>query len=138
MAQTFFPHPLYRWVTLGCLLLTGLLGWGLVDAMSGEELFFFGVSAAITLWLGNTMGSRVYLDEQSIALYTPWRKPRRIQWRQVVSATEAGRFFHTLSLLYYPQQPSGLVDLERVQHLFLPTVVDQEQLLEAIEARILP
>ena len=78
------------------------------------------------------------LDEQSIALYTPWRKPRRIQWRQVVSATEAGRFFHTLSLLYYPQQPSGLVDLERVQHLFLPTVVDQEDLLEAIEARILP
>ena len=138
MSQTFFPHPFYRWVTVGCLLLTGLLGWSLVDTMTAEELFFFGVSAAITLWLGNAMGSRVQLDEQSIALHTPWRKPRRVEWRQVMSATEAGRLFQTLSLLYYPQQPSGLLDLERVQHLFLPTVVDQEQLLEAIEARILP
>jgi len=138
MPQTFFPHPLYRWVTLGCLVLTGLLGWSLVDAITAEELFFFGVSAAVTLWLGKAMGSQVHLDEQSIALHTPWRKPQRIQWRQMVSATEAGRFFRALSLLYYPQQPNGLLDLERVHYIILPAVVDQEQLLEAIEARILP
>jgi hypothetical protein len=105
--------------------------------MSGEEWFFFGVSAAVTLWLGRALFSRVQLDEQGITVAMPWRKAQQIAWRQVVSVNEAGRFFRGLSLLYYPQQANGLVDLEQVYSLVLPAVVDQEQLLEAIEARIL-
>lgn len=136
MSQTFLPHPLYRWLTLGCLLLTGLLGWSLIDSIALEEFFFFLLSATISIWFGNALFSRIQLQERTITLHTPLRGVQAVDFRQLVSAAETGRMMHSLSLLYHPRQPDGLLDLEQIQHLWLPAVVDQEQLLTAIEARI--
>ncbi|MCE7979918.1 MAG: hypothetical protein DYG89_01895 [Caldilinea sp. CFX5] len=137
MPQTFAPHPIYRWLTLGGLLLTGLLGWDLFNIITPEEFFFFLLSVTITLWFGNTLFSQVRLDERTIALQTPLRGVQQLDLRQVVSATEAGRLQRSLALLYHPRQPDGLLDLDQIQSLRLPMVVDQENLLAAIEARIL-
>jgi hypothetical protein len=136
MAQTFAPHPIYRWLTVGALLLTGLLGWDLFDIITPEEFFFFLLSVTITLWFGNTLFSQVRLDERTIALQTPLRGVQQLDLRQVVSATETGRLQRSLTLLYHPRQPNGLLDLDQIQSLRLPVVVDQESLLAAIEARI--
>lgn len=136
MSQTFAAHPIYRWLTLGCSLLTGLLGWDLFDAITLEEFFFFLLSVTITLWFGNALFSQVRLDERTIALQTPLRGVQQLDLRQVVNATEAGRLQRSLALLYHPRQPDGLLDLDQIQSLRLPMVVDQESLLAAIEARI--
>lgn len=136
MAQTFAPHPIYRWLTLGGLLLTGLLAWDLFDTITREEFFFFLLSVTITLWFSNALFSQVRLDERTIALQTPLRGVQQLDLRQVVSATEAGRLQRSLALLYHPRQPDGLLDLDQIQSLRLPIVVDQEILLAAIEARI--
>jgi len=137
MSQTFLPHPLYRWLTLSSFLLTGLLGWGLIERMTLEEFFFFLLSATISLWFGNALFSRIQLQERTITLHTPLRGVQEVDFRQLVSAAEASRVMHSLSLLYHPRQPDGLLDLEQIQLLRLPAVVDQEQLLIALEARIL-
>lgn len=136
MSQTFTPHPLYRWLTMGCFVLTGLLGWSLIATITLEEFFFFILSATISLWFSNALFSQVRLDERTLALQTPLSGIQRVEFRQMVSATESGRFLHSLSLLYHPRQADGLLDLDHVQHLLLPAVVDQEKLLTAIEARI--
>lgn len=137
MTQTFLPHPLYRWLTLGCLLLTGLFAWSLIDSITLEEFFFFLLSATISIWFGNALFSRIQLQERTITLHSPLRGVQAVDFRQVVSATEAGRLLHSLTLLYHPRQPDGLLDLEQIKHLGLPAVVDQDQLLATIEAHIL-
>lgn len=137
MSQTFLPHPLYRWFTISSLLLTGLLGWSLIESITLTEFFFFLLSATISIWFGNALFSRIRLQERTITLQTPLRGVQEVDFGQLVSAAEAGRLMHSLALLYHPRQPDGLLDLERIQLLRLPAVVDQEQLLEAIEARIL-
>jgi hypothetical protein len=136
MSQTFAPHPIYRWLTLVCLLLTGLMGWSLFDAITLEEFFFFLLSVTITLWFAITLLSQIRLDERTIALQTPLRGVQQVDFRQVVSAAEAGRLQRSLVVLYHPRQPDGLLDLDQIQALRLPAVVDQETLLTAIEARI--
>ena len=136
MPQTFAPHPIYRWLTAGCLLLTGLLGRDLLDAITVEEFFFFLLSVTITFWFGNTLLSQIRLDERTIALQTPLRGVQQLDLRQVVSATEVGRVQRSLALLYHPRQPDGLLDLEQIRSLRLPMVTNQEILLAALEARI--
>jgi hypothetical protein len=136
MSQTFSPHPLYRWLTLGCLLLTGLLGWSLVTVITAEEFFFFILSATICLWFGNSFLSQVHVDEKTVEVRSPLHGVQRVEFRQLVSVTETGRFIQALSLLYYPRQTNGLLDLDHIQHLLLPAVVDQATLLTAMEARI--
>ena len=136
MLQTFAPHPIYRWLTLGCLLLTGLLAWDLFDTITVEEFFFFLLSVTITVWFSNALFSQVRLDERTIAVQTHLRGVQQLDLRQVVSATEAGRLQRSLALLYHPRQPDGLLALDQIQSLRLPMVVDQETLLAAIGARI--
>jgi len=129
-------HPIYRWLALGCLVLTGLLGWSLRQGLRGDDLFFFLTIAAITVWFGHTLCSQIRLNERSIVLQTPLRGVQEVEFRQLVSVMETGRFMKSLSLLYYARQPDGLLDLDRVHHLLLPAVVDQENLLTTIQARI--
>ncbi len=136
MTQQFRPHPLYRWLTLGCLLLTGLLGWNLRKGLQGDELFFFTIMVAITAWFGHTLFSQIRVNERAIVLQTALRGVREVEFRQVVSVMETGRFMKSVSLLYYARQPDGLLDLDQVNHLLLPAVVDQETLLTTLSARI--
>ncbi|MEZ4735729.1 MAG: hypothetical protein R3E79_52230 [Caldilineaceae bacterium] len=136
MSHTFTPHPLYRWLTLLCLVFSGLLGWSLVQSVAPEEIFFLGISLSAGVWFANTMLSRVALNERTLVLQQPLHGVREVEFRQLVSVTESGRFTQSLSVLYYPRQPDSLLDLERIHHLSLPAVTDQERLLMAIEARI--
>lgn len=153
MSHTFTPHPIYHWLTIGCLVLTGLLGWSLVQSIlacissvstgepwcasiPAEESFFFVISAGAGLWFANAGFSRVKIKERAIVLQRPLRGGYRVEFRQLVSVTASGRFTQSLSLLYYPRQPDNLLDLDHVRHLSLPAVTDQERLLTAIEACI--
>jgi len=127
---------MYRWLTLVCLILSGLLGWSLVQSVTPEAIFFLGISLGAGLWFANEMLSRIALSERTIALQRPLRGVCEVEFRQLVSVAESGRFTQSLSVLYYPRQPDSLLDLEHIHHLSLPAVTDQERLLMAIEARI--
>lgn len=136
MVQSFTPHPIYRWLTLGCLILSGLLGWRLWQEFMAATLFFVAVSFGASLWFGHALLCRVQLDEHSVILQRPLRRFCRVEFRQLLSVTESGRLTQTLLLLYYPRQSDSLLDLEHIHHLQLPAVSDQEKLLMALEARI--
>lgn len=136
MIQTFTPHPIYRWLTLGCLVLSGLLSWGLLQSSTISEVFFWAVSVGASLWFASAMLSRVQIDERAVVLQRPLRSRCQVEFRQLVSVTESGRFTQALLLLYYPRQPDNLLNLDHVYPLQLPAVIDQEKLLTTIEARI--
>jgi hypothetical protein len=136
MVQSFRPHPIYRWLTVGCLLLSGLLGWSLIQSLTTATFFFWVVSIGATLWFATAMWSRVQIDERTVVLQRPFRALCQVEFRQLVSVAESGRMTQALLLLYHPRQPDNLVDLDQIHSLLLPAVIDQEKLLTTIEARI--
>lgn len=136
MSHIFTPHPVYRWLTAGCLLLSVLLAWSSLPSITPAEIFFFLVSVGASLWFANAMCSRVQINEHEVVLQRPLRSACYVEFRQMVSVAESGRFLQPLLLLYYPRQPDSLLDLDHIRHLLLPAVSHQEELLATIEARI--
>jgi hypothetical protein len=132
--QEHRSHPLYGGLTALLLLLTAVLTWSTVRDFSREGIFFLLIMVGVTLWFARLIGNRVVLDERSLTLQAPLRQPRRIEFRQLVSVSESGRLLVAPTLIYHPQEPTGLVDLERVQSLTLPALTRQEQLLATLTA----
>lgn len=136
--QVYRTHALYSWVVLLLVLLTLVLGWGTLQAFSREGLFFLLVMLAITLWFGRLIGNQVTLDERGLTVIAPLRAPQRIDFGQLLSVSESGRLFVVCTLLYHPRQPTGLLDLETVHSITLPTLTAQDQLLATLTAQIPP
>lgn len=134
MRQVYHSHPLYGWLTASLLLMTLLLTWSTARRFSGEGLFFVLIMVGATLWFARAIGNHVVLDERSITLQAPLRRPQRIEFRQLRSVTESGRLLVVPTLLYHPQQATGLVDLETLKSLTLPTLSHQDQLLSTLSA----
>lgn len=134
--QVYRAHALYSLVTLLLVLLTLVLAWNMVQDFSWEGLFFGLLMLAITLWFGRLIGNQLTLDERGLTLIAPLRRPQRIDFGQLLSVSESGRLFIVLTLLYHPRQPTGLLDLETVQSVTLPTLTAQDQLLATLTAQI--
>ena len=132
--QEYRSHPLYGGLTALLLLLTAVLTWNTVYDFSREGLFFLLITLGVTLWFARLIGNRVVLDERSITLQAPLRQPQRVEFRQLISVSESGRLLVAPTLIYHPRQPTGLVDLERVQSLTLPSLTQQDQLLATLTA----
>lgn len=147
MEQAYRPHFRYALLT-GVAVLFALLfarnvvtnlavqdSLGLTDFLTGE-MFFGAACIGLALWNARLMLSRVLLGDRAIA-YQPWGGPlRRVEFRQLMSVSESGRAGNAIILLYHPTEPSGLLDLERVDSLVLPAVTEQNALLETLEAHV--
>lgn len=136
MVQSYRSHPLYIWLTALSLFLTLMLTWSTMRGFSREGLFFSLLMLAITLWFARLIGNRVVLDERGLTFQAPLRRPRRVEFRQLISVSESGRLLIAPILLYHPQQATGLVDLELVQSLTLPALTQQDQLLAILTTAI--
>lgn len=78
--------------------------------------------------------SRVEVDAQGFWLHAPLRR-RRVEFRQLDSAVEAGRIARGLAVTYHPLTTNGLLDLDELHSVALPAVADQTTLLELLRAR---
>lgn len=133
MVQAYRSRLLYTWLTIFCLLLTLLLAWDSMRSFTGGGLFFTVIMVAITLWFARLVGNRVVVNERSLVLHAPLRAAQAVEFRQLISVNESGRFLLVPTLLYHPLQPSGLVDLENVATLILPALTSQEELLATLK-----
>ena len=127
-------HLRYKFIALCCLLLAAALGWNLIRRFSLDTLFFFVISLALIAWSLYGILSRVEITADSLVLFTPLRANRQVEFRQLIGVSENGRFNPVLTLLYYPRLADGLLDLDDAHSLILPSVNEQEQLLELLEA----
>ncbi len=80
--------------------------------------------------------TRVELTPTGLTVHRPGRPPLHVDFRQMVDVHEGGRLLKTLSLVYYPVDADGLVDLEAPRSLFLPAVERQAELLRVLRSRL--
>ncbi|HHY58660.1 MAG TPA: hypothetical protein GYA08_24860 [Chloroflexi bacterium] len=78
--------------------------------------------------------ARVEVDRQGFWLRSLWRH-RRIEFRQIDDATEAGRIVRGIVVTYHPLMPNGLLNLDELHSVTLPAVGRQQTLLEQLRAR---
>jgi len=134
--KQYSSHFRYKFMVCGCLLLAGAFGWNLAQHFSRDLLFFFVISLGLVAWSFYGMVSRVEMTADRLVLMTPWRANRSVEFRQLISVSENGRFNPVLTLLYHPRQADGLLELDDVHSLILPAVNEQAALLEILEARL--
>ena len=58
---------------------------------------------------------------------------RRVEFRQLDSATEAGRLLRVVVVTYHPLLENGLLDLDDLRSVTLPAVNQQYELLELLQ-----
>lgn len=129
-------HPRYKLLALLCLLLAALFGWNLRARFTWEETFFFVILLVIAAWSLALSFSHVALTAEQITLSTPWRGSQQVEFRQLISVSENGRFNPVLTLIYHPRLANNLLDLDDARSLILPAVDEQDELLASLEARV--
>jgi hypothetical protein len=131
----YHTHVLYRFLAVGCLVMTVVLAWDVIRLRELPTLFFCLVSAALLLWSARAMFSRVEVTADRVALYMPLTGRREVEFRQLVSVSEEGRWARGLLLIYHPRQEPPLLDLDEMRTLPLPAVDNQDALRASLETR---
>ena len=143
-SRIYTPQPRYRWMALGSIVLFLLLAWNLLLPVirSGQwsalnpdtgTLFFMAVVIGIAFWQGRTALCRVELTSVGVSLSAPLSRVRHVDFRQLSGVSESGRGGRAIVLLYHPIGANQLVDVDDLEGLTLPEVVDQDSLLEFLE-----
>lgn len=143
-SRIYKPHSRYRWMALGSVLLSLLLGWNLFSPVfrTGHwsalppdvgTIFFILAAIGIALWQGRMALSRVELTATSVSLSAPFSRIRIVDFRQISSVSESGRAGRVITLIYHPVGPNQLVDVDDLDGLALPEVIEQDSLLERLE-----
>jgi hypothetical protein len=133
--KTYLPHPRYLLLAVVCGLFAGLFVWTLWQSFTPATLFFCALCLGLTLWNGQAALTQVQLDGQKLTVSAPLRSPRTIELRQLASVSEEGRLTRVLTITYYPVQPNGLLDMEQLDTVHLPTLDDQAELLAQLQAK---
>jgi len=149
MTDEFRTHPIYYLLTGGSLLLFALLSWDLWHYPTPGTLLFVGITLAATVWFALALNVHVRLSANEVTITRPYREhipimlpvveqspTQTIAHRQLVSVEMSGRLLSALTLLYYPIQPDGLLDFDRIGTLTLPVLTRQEDLHKRLEAAI--
>jgi hypothetical protein len=142
-AKSYPTSPRYKLLVGAGAALTGLLGWELwqgrgdpADEFAWGLGFFFVVSFLVTLWYAREMLSRVILAANGLTVTRRPGRIRTVEFRQMVSVSEAGRLGgRSITIVFHPLRPDGLIDLEGADSLIVPEVDDHDGLLAALEAR---
>ena len=134
--KRFSTHMRYQVLALFCLLIAVGFGWNLTRHLTLDTAFFFVLSLGLIAWAVYAMLSHVEIKGDEIALVTPLRAPHRVDFRQLISVSENGRFNPVITLLYHPRRSDGLLDLDDARGLILPAVAAQQELLALLEASL--
>ena len=137
--------PRYKILVGAGFTLSLLLGWETVRAFTGGgdgdvpwgTLFFLVITLGITTWYGREMLSIVRLSPDALEVTRRPGTTRIVEFRQMVSVSDAGRLGgRSITVVFYPLEADGLVDLDGADSLIVPEVDDHDGLLDALEARV--
>lgn len=121
-----------------------LFGWELLVTLRQpstlssllERLLFLLVGVGLLGWGLYTALGRLLLTSESVVWKRAAGAPKVVHFRQLINASEAGRFGGSVTLLYHPLQQDGLLDLEDARTLFLPALRHQDELLAHLQEKI--
>jgi hypothetical protein len=147
MSRVYKPHPRYQWMSLGSIVLFLLFAWNVLAPVvrSGRwtavnpdvgTFFFMAAALGIAIWQGRMALSRVELTSKDVSLSAPLSRVRHVAFRQLSSVSESGRGGRVITLLYHPIGANQLVDVDDLEGLALPEVVDQDSLLDHLEEHV--
>ncbi|MCC9077560.1 hypothetical protein FKZ61_015775 [Litorilinea aerophila] len=137
MSTTVYTvHPRYRLWAVGAFLLAGLYAWELRRGFDLAILFFFLIALAVLAWALRALLSRVQVEDGGVTLRPPLATPTSVEYRQLISVSQDGRWNRSITLIYHPRLENGLLDLEQARTLALPSLVNQEELLATLMARM--
>lgn len=131
-ATTYRPVERYAFLGGAGLVAALFCGWALWREFDWITLIFlfaclFAAASFGVQWLG-----RVEVDATGFGLESPLGS-RRVEFRQLDSATEAGRLLRVIVITYHPLLENGLLDLDDLRSVTLPAVNQQYELLELLE-----
>jgi hypothetical protein len=131
-----YRAALRYWVlAVGGLGATLLLIIDMFNGISWDGVLFalIGVLGGLwALWMATT---RVYVSNQGL-IVRRFTAVYQLDYRQIISASIEGRFLSVISIVFHPRLDNGLIDINQVGSMLVPSVVDQEQLVEQIVGRI--
>ena len=134
IVTTYRPVERYAFLGGAGLLAALFCAWALWRQFDWITLLFcFGCLFAAASF-GSQLLARVELDAAGLRLVSPFAR-RRVEFRQLDSATEAGRLLRVIVVTYHPLAPNGLLDLEDLHSVTLPAVNQQYELLAMLQAR---
>ena len=129
---TYRPVERYAFLGGAGLLAALFCGWALWRTFDWITLIFlFGCLFAAASFGVQLLG-RVEVDATGLRLETPLGA-RRVEFRQLDSATEAGRLLRVVVVTYHPLLENGLLDLDDLRSVTLPAVNQQYELLELLQ-----
>ena len=134
--MTYTAHPRYRIFALVSLLLAGLFAWDLFDGFEPAIGLFAVVCFGLFLWYARAMLTRVVLVADRVILRIPLSRPCAVEFRQLMTVSEEGRMAREILIMYHPTREQGLVDLDDVRSIGIPSMVDQNSLLAALTEQV--
>lgn len=131
---TYRPTGQYGLLTAFGAAAALFCAWALWQQFDWITLIFMIGCMYAAATFADQWAAHVEIDRQGFWLRTPLRR-RRVEFRQIDSATEAGRLVRSIVVTYHPLASNGLLDLDTLHSVTLPAVGNQETLLDALRAR---
>ena len=135
-APVYLPRTRYRLFALVGAVVALLFLREVLYEFSLPVLFYLLASIGFTVIYVRWALMRLALSADGVTVRAPLQEPLHIQFRQMITCDEAGRFAPGLSLVYWPITADGIVETDVPRTIFLPAVGRQEKLLAALKDRI--
>ncbi len=135
-APVYLPRTTYRLFAAGGAAVALLFLREILKGFSLPSLFFLLGAIAFALIHVRWALMRMELTADGVTVRAPMQATMQIQFRQMITCEEAGRFMPGVSLVYWPVSAEGIVEMDVPRTQFLPAVARQEELLVALQERI--
>lgn len=132
----YLPRTTYRLFAAGGAAVALLFLREILNGFSLPSLFFLLGAIAFALIHVRWALMRLALTADGVIVRAPLQAPMQIQFRQMITCEEAGRFVPGVSLVFWPISADGIVDTDVPRAIFLPAVARQDELLAALQERM--
>ena len=132
----YLPRTTYRLFAAGGAAVALLFLREILNGFSLPSLFFLLGAIAFALIHVRWALMRMELTADGVTVRAPMQATMQIQFRQMITCEEAGRFMPGVSLVYWPVSAEGIVEMDVPRTQFLPAVARQDELLAALQERI--
>lgn len=132
----YAAHPKYRLLTGLWAGMAVLFLWQLRRGLDTGTLLFLLIALGLTAWYGRNLAGQVTLEERHLRLQRPFVPDAVVEFRQLASVGEEGRFGQSILLHYHPLRGDGLLELDEIRSLALPALVNQAGLMALLTRQV--
>ncbi len=134
--RLYRPQRSYTLMAYAGALVALLFAWEVGRNFAWPTLFFFVIALAFAAANLRWATTQVELTPTGLTCHRRFAAPLHIDFRQIVTVTQAGRMTTGITLIYYPLAANGLIDLDDPRSLFLPAMERQDELLAIVQQKI--